>query len=137
MIQRTGNPNNPDYPRYGGRGIAVCERWKSFENFAADMGPTFRDDLTLERIDVNGSYDPDNCTWITRAEQQRNRRNNHTVTWQGRTMILAAWEELLGLKPRILGNRLRSGWSVERALTTGADSQALARLVAGDDTSDI
>lgn len=128
MLQRTGNPNSPDYPRYGGRGIAVCERWMSFENFAADMGSTFRDGLTLERIDVNANYSPENCTWATRAEQQRNRRNNRTLTWRGQTMILAAWEESLGLKPGRLSDRLRRGWSVERALTTGADPEALARF---------
>jgi hypothetical protein len=133
MIQRTGNPNNPDYPRYGGRGITVCKRWKSFENFADDMGPTFREGLTLERLDVNADYGPDNCTWITIQEQQRNRRNNHPITWRGQTMILSVWEETLGLKRRILGSRLRSGWSVERALTTGADPEAIARLGDLDD----
>lgn len=139
MKQRTSDPNAKQFADYGGRGIKVCERWQSFENFAADMGPTFHDDLTLERIDVNGDYEPANCTWITKAEQARNRRNNHAVTWQGRTMVLAAWEEALGLNRRILGDRLRRGWSIERALTTGADPDAIAQLGNSDgiDTRDV
>lgn len=75
MIQRCENPNAYDYARYGGRGITVCERWRScFENFLADMGPRPSPQHTLDRIDPNRNYEPGNCRWATKAEQSRNVR---------------------------------------------------------------
>jgi hypothetical protein len=76
MRQRCNNPNNLKYHRYGGRGITVCKRWDSFENFLADMGPKPLG-LTLERINNNGNYEPSNCRWATYTEQNRNRH-----TWK-------------------------------------------------------
>lgn len=131
MIERTRNPNNDEYRNYGGRGIAVCERWQDFANFAADMGDSFAEDLTLDRIDVDGNYGPENCRWATSGEQQRNKRNNHVVTWRGRTMIVTDWAALLGINPNTLGYRIRRGWDIERALTKDADPSALLALAAG------
>jgi hypothetical protein len=131
VIQRTTNANVPAYRHYGGRGIGVCERWTSFENFAADMGPTFSPELTLERIDVDGNYEPGNCRWATWTEQGRNRRNNRFLEFHGHTKPVSEWCELLGLKFSTVAQRLdRLGWPVERALTVGADQEALARLTA-------
>lgn len=130
MIGRTSRPNNSDFRHYGGRGISVCERWREFENFAADMGPTFRPELTLDRIDNDRGYEPGNCRWATRAEQNRNQRRNRYVTWRGRTIVLTDWADLLGLNFDTVRKRLdKHGWSVERALATGVAPDVLARLV--------
>ncbi|MGW3813444.1 hypothetical protein [Streptomyces sp. NPDC005046] len=133
MIQRTSDPNSSSYAHYGGRGITVCERWREangqgFLNFAADMGPTFQLELTLERIDVDGPYSPENCRWATPTEQARNRRSNCLLTFQGQTRPLAEWAELLGLRGRAIWWRIhQGGWPVERALTVGANPPAEER----------
>lgn len=128
MIERTRNPNSSEYHNYGGRGIAVCEQWRAFEGFAADMSPTFDEALTLERRDVNGGYSPENCYWATTKQQTRNKRNNNVVTWRGRSMVVTDWAELLKLNPNTVIYRLRRGWTVERALTKDAAPDALATL---------
>lgn len=116
MHNRCYLPSHPAYKNYGGRGIIVCERWHTFEYFLADMGmrPEGR---TLDRYpDKNGNYSPDNCRWATRKEQQRNRRDNVYITFQGRTMLIVEWAELLRIKFVTLWWRLQN-WSIERALT--------------------
>jgi hypothetical protein len=129
MIRRCENPNATAYADYGGRGISVCAEWRDYENFAADMGPDFRPELTLDRIDVDGDYEPGNCRWVTNTVQQRNKRNNRRLTFQGRTLTVAEWADLLGLQPGTIRYRLdKSGWPVERALTEGVDPEALSAL---------
>ncbi len=81
MRDRCSNSDRDDWPRYGGRGIRVCDRWESFENFLADMGMRPSARHSLDRIKVNGDYEPSNCRWATPAEQQQNRSNNK-VSWQ-------------------------------------------------------
>jgi len=78
MWSRCTHPGNASYPNYGARGITVCERWRSFESFLADMGER-PEDRTLDRIDPDGNYEPGNCRWATRSEQARNRRRRVVV----------------------------------------------------------
>ena len=117
MRGRCNNPTHEAYVNYGGRGITVCPEWDDFTVFIKDMGER-PDGLTLERIDNNQGYSPDNCKWATRKEQMTNCRANHNLTFAGRTQNIAQWQEELGFKNTLLNSRLRRGWSVERALTT-------------------
>lgn len=107
------------YERYGGRGITVCAEWsESFEAFRDwAMANGYRDDLTLDRKDNDGPYCPENCRWITNAEQQSNKSNNRFITFDGRTQTLSQWARETGIRKDTLRLRLKKGWSVERALT--------------------
>jgi hypothetical protein len=118
MKQRCTNPKSRKYPRYGGRGIRVCPAWDLFEQFYADMGPRPSPAHSIDRTDNDGNYEPGNCRWRTRSEQQRNRRNNHLLTYQGKTQTIAAWAEETGLRPMTLSYRISAGWGTELALTT-------------------
>ena len=118
MKARCNNPNNDDYRNYGRRGIEVCEEWKnSFETFHAwATGNGYSDGLTIERKDVNGNYCPDNCRWATRVEQNRNRRDNVTLTFEGETHTLSEWSSIKGIKPQTVWKRLRTGKTPEEIL---------------------
>lgn len=117
MHQRCSNPKNKWFHRYGGRGISVCDRWQSFENFYADMGPRpLRG--TLDRYpDNDGNYEPSNCRWATQKQQIRNREKTVFLEYEGVTRSLAEWAELYGIKRKVLANRIKQGWSVFDALT--------------------
>lgn len=106
---RCHNQNSTAFKNYGGRGIVVCERWRSsFENFLADMGKR-PPGLTIERDDVNGNYEPGNCRWATRAEQANNKRNNVNLTIGGVTKTVAEWAAESGLSYDAIWQRHRSG----------------------------
>lgn len=115
MRQRCNNTENPRYVDYGGRGIRVCDRWETFENFLADMGirPL---GMTLERRDNDGHYEPGNCRWSTTEEQANNKRNNNRLTYQGETLTISEWARKLGVRDQLLRVRLCRGWSVEETL---------------------
>lgn len=108
MIQRCYWAKHVEYTNYGGRGIKVCERWLEkpggFKNFLGDMGPR-PEGYTLDRINTNGDYTPENCRWATYKTQNRNRRNNATITYNGETHILKEWSEILGLDYKMLAMR--------------------------------
>ena len=117
LNSRCLNPTHKDYPNYGGRGITVCARWRSFENFHADMAGSYADHLSIERINVHGNYEPGNCRWATPREQARNRRSTKLIEWRGRAMTIAGWADETGIPFTTIRSRLRKGWAVERALS--------------------
>lgn len=116
MRKRCENEKTAHYHNYGGRGITVCERWARFENFLADMGEA-PGDKTLDRIDVNGDYEPSNCRWATIEQQARNKRTNRIIRFNGDAMCLADWAKSLNMDIGTLHTRLAEGWTVEQALT--------------------
>jgi len=122
MHQRCRNPNVKAYPRYGGRGIAVCERWQDFENFFADMGEP-PPGHSLDRIDNNGNYDPSNCRWATPKQQQQNRRNARLLTVDGVTKLEIDWSREIGFKTNVMKARRRGPcpWAEEHLLITRED----------------
>lgn len=118
MINRCTNISNPVYYRYGGRGIDVCEEWKDFRNFlrwANENG--YNDTLTLDRINNDYGYCPDNCRWADMYTQANNTRKNRLITYNGETRTLAEWARHLGVDYKNLHHRLNTGWTVERAFT--------------------
>jgi hypothetical protein len=119
MLSRCQNPTNISYPYYGGRGIKVSQAWaESFDAFMHDMGPRPSPKHSIDRIDVNGDYEPSNCRWATRAEQARGHRRNRMLTAFGRTQCLEDWATEFGLNVVTLHSRLRGKrLSVEEALT--------------------
>lgn len=116
MLARCTKPSNNRYAYYGARGITICERWLTFENFLADMGECPAG-LTLERKDTNSGYEPANCKWATRTEQMRNRQSTERFTYGGLTCSMPEWAERTGIPYKTLFARFSAGWSIERALT--------------------
>ena len=119
MIARCENPENDEYHNYGARGIKVCARWKdSIKSFIDDMGVPPSDSHTIDRIDNDGDYTPENCRWATKTDQNINRRVTHWLTFNGQTKCETEWCRSLGLKKFGVSARLIRGWSLEKALTT-------------------
>ena len=120
MIQRCHNPNNRQYSNYGGRGITVCESWRDdyshFKEWALKSG--YAQGLTIDRIDNNDGYSPQNCRWATYKEQSRNKRSNRNITFNGETKCLREWSETVGISVPTISRRLQDGWSIEATLTT-------------------
>lgn len=119
MRQRCSNPNSPNYNRYGARGIKVCDDWESFKKFRKwSIQNGYNDSLTIDRIDNDCGYNPGNCRWTTVLQQQRNRGNNHLITYKGETRCLSEWSEILGISRMAIMLRLsRYGYTVEEAFT--------------------
>lgn len=117
MIMRCEHESCTSYRDYGGRGIYVCDRWKTFENFYADMGER-PDGLTLDRIDNDGPYSPENCRWTSWSEQARNQRRRVEYTAFGKSLLVVEWAELTGIPYNTLHARINKlGWPVEKALS--------------------
>ena len=120
MRNRCFYQKHKSYSDYGGRGITVCSTWeKDFQAFFDwAMKNGYSDNLTIDRIDYNGNYEPSNCRWATMKVQENNRRNNHLLTFNGDTKTLTQWSVKQGIGDNILYQRLRNGWSIEKALLT-------------------
>lgn len=121
MKSRCYKPTNNEYKYYGGRGIKVCNEWldeengvMNFYNWSINNG--YKNNLSIDRIDVNGNYEPNNCRWATPKEQARNKTNNIIIKYNNKTIKLIDAAEKLGINPRILRDRLRRGWTVERTI---------------------
>lgn len=116
MKGRCLNKRNDKFRHYGGRGISVAPEWlqdyESFRDWALANG--YRDDLTLDRIDVNGNYEPSNCRWVTMREQTRNTRFNTKY----KEKCISEWAEIVGIRPEAISHRLQRGWSFEKAIST-------------------
>jgi hypothetical protein len=124
--QRCLSPNYATYSDYGARGITICERWLSFENFVADMGSRPHGH-SVERVDNEKSYSPDNCIWKLSSLQAQNRRSNRTITFNGETLCIAEWSRRTGIPGYCIIARLKRHWSHEKALTTQIPARKSAR----------
>ncbi len=115
MMTRCCNSKSQNYARYGGRGITVCKEWHSFAGFAADMSPR-PEGKSLDRINVNGNYEPSNTTWSDQKKQCRNQVRNRVFTIAGKRMTLAEISEKFGIRYSLLHERLSYGWTIEKAI---------------------
>ena len=129
MKLRCYNPKCKDYKRYGGRGIKICKEWNdreiviisgvrytkgylAFKKWALENG--YQDNLTIDRIDVNGDYEPSNCRWATKKEQCNNTRRNRYITYKGKTQSFAKWQEELNIARTTFYRKIKNGWTAER-----------------------
>lgn len=112
---RCNNKNSLDYPDYGGRGIKVCERWDDFNNFLSDMGNAPKG-FSIDRIDVNGNYEPSNCRWADAKTQARNKTNSRFISVDGIVKTMAEWAEISGTSRNNIHKRIMRGWSNEQAV---------------------
>ena len=119
MVQRCYNSKTPCYDRYGGRGVTIYDEWRNnfqaFYDWAMTHG--YKDGLTIDRIDNDEGYFPDNCRWITAKEQGNNRSTNRYLEFNGEKHTVSEWSELLGISTSCIDSRLRRGWSIEKTLT--------------------
>lgn len=119
MRARCNSPNSVHYKEYGARGISVCEEWRDYSKFkewAIKNG--YEDSLTLDRIDVNGDYSPENCRWASWRTQQNNSRRNVVIEHGGQRHTLSEWAEIYGIPYKTFWYRIRSGWSFDKASST-------------------
>ena len=120
MRNRCNNKNTKSYPDYGGRGIRVCDRWDSFDNFYADMGDKPFRGAEINRIDNDKDYDPDNCNWVTKTKNLSNTRQSVFIEAFGKKMTQSEWARETGLDRTVIAYRISAGWPIEKALTQKA-----------------
>ena len=127
MIWRCYRKEHASYKYYGDRGITVCDEWQKFEPFYKwALANGYKNNLTIDRVNVNGNYEPSNCRWATPKQQANNKRTSRKITFNGETKTISEWAEILGISSQAMTERLNSPyWSVEAALTTPAKTRAL------------
>lgn len=124
------NKNNPGYQNYGGRGITLCDEWHDYKNFYQwSMSNGYKDDLTIDRIDVNGSYEPSNCRWTSKKMQGNNKRNNYYIEYNGETKTLMEWAECLHMNYDKLKYRIYHNWSIEDAFSQDNRGKKMVRCI--------
>ena len=128
MWERCTRTKHRHWKDYGGRGIKVCERWESLENFIADVGRRPSATHSIDRIDNDGNYEPGNVRWATRVEQHRNKRTNHLLTFNGETLPISEWAERTGLGKTTIRQRIHRGWPVADALSTTRATNGWERM---------
>lgn len=117
MLDRCRNPNNDSWMYYGGSGIAVCSEWKKFKLFEAwALNNGYKDNLTIDRIDVNGNYEPSNCRWADMKTQNNNRRNSRYLEYNGERHTIAEWAVLLNVPYKRIYRRIELGYPISAAL---------------------
>lgn len=114
--ERCHKPYSSRYQYYGARGIKLCDRWQKFENFLADMGQA-EQSQTIERINNNGDYSPENCIWASQKLQNNNKSNNRFLEYNGQRKTISQWADVIGIHQDILWKRLDRGWSIKKSLT--------------------
>ena len=118
MVSRCRNPKNTSYAWYGARGIKVCDRWLTFQNFYEDMFPTWKEGWEIDRKESNGDYCAENCRWSNHHDQLRNYSRNHWIEFNGQRHTITDWSKKIGGAHSLVRHRLRLGWTIERTLTT-------------------
>lgn len=120
MKSRCYNKNSDAYKNYGGRGVEICDEWLSnyeaFEEWAMQSG--YKDGLSIDRINVNDGYSPENCRWVNNTCQANNRRSNRVLSFNGETHNITEWAQILNISPKTLFTRLYAGYSTEKILST-------------------
>ena len=118
MLRRCEDQRREDYTRYGARGVKVCIEWQDFNKFLEwSRNNGYSNGLSIDRVDTDGNYEPSNCRWTDNKTQANNKRNNHILTYLGKTQSMAAWASEMDISYSALRARLRRGWSTEKALT--------------------
>ena len=120
MKYRCNNPNCSSYADYGGRGIKVCDEWQDYIPFSEwALASGYEDSLTIDRVDVDGNYEPSNCRWATRKEQQNNLRCTIFVEYNGEKKSLSEWSEITGITKQALAYRIKAGWDLDKVFSKG------------------
>lgn len=137
MRKRCNNERHESYKYYGAKGIKVCEEWNQFDVFKEwAMNNGYQDGLSIDRIDNNDDYKPENCKWSTSEEQGNNRNTNHIITHNGTTMSMKQWADRLGIDYKTLSRRIYAGWSIEKALFSPVEQKYSHRHSSDQETLD-